>query len=78
MLDLLNKLKKNFDKSRESKAPSPLKPETDADKNEDKKAEDSKPAGRKPNFFERKRFVDYEKNSESGDESKAGAKDDKE
>lgn len=78
MLDLLNKLKEKFDKNRDAKAPSPLKAEPDADKKEDKKAEEAKPAGRKPNFFERKRFVDYEKNSDSGDEAKAGAKDDKE
>ena len=29
---------------------------------------DEKPMGRKPNFFDKKRFVNYEQNADSGDE----------
>lgn len=36
--------------------------------NSEKKEEDGKPLGRKPNFFDKKRFVNYEQNADSGDE----------
>ena len=31
-------------------------------------ADETKPLGRKPNFFDKKRFVNYEQNADSGDE----------
>jgi hypothetical protein len=45
--DLLNKLHANHLKEQEGKAPQPV-------------AEVEAPPQRKPNFFDRKRFVDYE------------------
>lgn len=49
---MLNKLHSNYVKEQEGKAPAG-------------QAEQQDPPQRKPNFFDRKRFVDYEQNNDS-------------
>lgn len=65
-MQLLRKLHQNYvQKNRDSKAGG-----KDESKKEDKDTGAKNEKGRKPNFFERKRFVEYENTPYSDDEDK--------
>ena len=72
VMQLLTKLHQNYKNTKDGKAPN------GAAKKDDKDAGIDPAKGRKPNFFERKRFLNYEKTSDSGDEAanKVESKDD--
>ena len=68
-MQLLGKLHKNYMSSKDAKAAKDPSGKDTSDQN------DFNNKGRKANFFERKRFLNYEKTSDSDDE-KDGKKDD--
>lgn len=62
----MNKLHANFQRGKDKEAKNG---KNDATKKDDKDAPGQNgEKGRKPNFFERKRFLNYEKNSDTDDE----------
>lgn len=79
-MQLLRKLHQNYvQKNRDSKAASaPAANPADVSKKDDKDTGEKNDKGRKANFFERKRFVNYEETSKSDEDKNDGkAADDK-
>lgn len=77
-MQLLRKLHQNYiKKNGDSKAGAPPNGAKDESKKDDKDTGEKNEKGRKPNFFERKRFVNYENNSYSDDENNGKAADGK-
>ena len=67
-MQFLKKLHQTYVRTKDGKAP-------DATKKDEQNTSTDQGKGRKPNFFERKRFLNYEKTSDSGDEAAAKADD---
>ena len=66
-MQLLRKLHQTYVKTKEGKAPNGSKDDGAKKNNNDTSQDNGK--GRKPNFFERNRFLNYEKTPDSDDEN---------